>query len=76
LETSVYSNDATQRCVPEFSHLDDGSAYCLHNQVIMLMMEAVRISETSVYSNETRWRYIPEGCHLEDESLSRGMWTV
>jgi hypothetical protein len=31
---------------------------------IVLMMEAVRISETSVYSHEITRRYIQESCHL------------
>jgi hypothetical protein len=32
----------------------------LHRLFIVLMMEAVRLSETSVYLNETTQRYIPE----------------
>jgi hypothetical protein len=31
--------------------------------VILLKMEAVRLSETSIYF-ETTWRNIPEGCNL------------
>jgi hypothetical protein len=39
-------------------------AYCLHHQLIVLMMDAVNTSETSVDFYETTRHNIPEGYHL------------
>jgi hypothetical protein len=38
--------------------------------MMMMLVEAVRISETSVYSNETARRYIPESSHLQEIILN------
>jgi hypothetical protein len=50
------------------NHLGDGDI------IVVLMMDAVSISETSVNFNGTTWRNIPAGvqeipCYMESESL-------
>jgi hypothetical protein len=34
------------------------------DKIIVLMMEALRVSETSVYLNETKWPYTSHSCHF------------